>query len=111
MLDHAANLTCSFSQSETNANLRSEDEMDETVKTPYGNFTSSEMIAQLTLLADGGDFLGPMLGIVSNDMLLLTVAAIEVYHMCAPCVTPHSDPERGWIVSSVGRPIYVAGVL
>ena len=110
MLDHAANLTCSFSQSETNANLRSEDEMG-TVKTPYGHFAPSEMTSQLMALADGGDFLGPMLGIVHNDMLLLTVAAIERYHMCAPCVTPHSDPERGWIVSSVGRPIYVAGVL
>ena len=82
-----------------------------TVKTPYGLLSPSEMISQLTSLADGGDFLGPMLGIVPNDMLLLTVAAIERYHLCEPCVTPHDDPKRGWIVSSVGRPIYVAGVL
>ena len=82
-----------------------------TVKTPYGHFTPSEMIAQLTVLADGGDFLGPMLCIVPNGMLLLTVAAMERYHLCDPCVTPHDDPNRGWIVSSVGRPIYVAGVI
>lgn len=83
----------------------------EPIKTPYGHFASSEMIAQLTALADGGDFLGPMLGIVPNGMLLLTVAAMERYHLCDPCVTPHDDPEKGWIVSSAGRPLYVAGVL
>lgn len=110
MQGHAVNHTNSFSQSITNANLRSEDEMG-TVKTPYGSFSPSEMIAQLTSMADGGYFLGPMLGIVPNEKLLITIAAMERYHMCAPCVTPHSDPERGWIVSSVGRPIYVAGVL
>ena len=110
MQGHAVNHTNSFSQSITNANLRSEDEMG-TVKTPYGHFTPSEMTSQLMALADGGDFLGPMLGIVPNDMLLLTVAAIERYHLCDPCVTPHNDPGLGWIVSSVGRPLYVAGVL